>query len=286
MSIRRQIRLRKEFLFKKDIDKNQGERDEKKRKLQHAIDNSVSVPTEIVREARDLQNEIELDINRDGDRQDIDDEYTSVGLRDPKVCITTSRDPSSRLKQFAKEIRLCIPNSQSVNRGNHRTDDIVEACRKADFTDMVFLSETRGMPDGLTVTHLPYGPTCSFTLSSCVLRHDIPECGRASEAYPHLIIDGFDTKVGKRISRILQALYPVPKPESHRVITLANRNDFISFRHHVYTKTSQGGKKTVELKEVGPRFELQPFEVRSIYLKNLRSLSVLIYFLLKHLHYT
>ena len=33
---------------------------------------------------------------------DIDDEYRWAGTRDPKVVITTSRDPSSKLKMFAK----------------------------------------------------------------------------------------------------------------------------------------------------------------------------------------
>jgi hypothetical protein len=32
----------------------------------------------------------------------IDDEYASAAISDPKVCVTTSREPSSRLKQFAK----------------------------------------------------------------------------------------------------------------------------------------------------------------------------------------
>ena len=57
-------------------------------------------------------------------------------------------------------------------------------------------------------------------------------------------------------------MYPVPKIDSQRVITLANRNDFISFRHHVYTKKSDHGKNEVVLKEVGPRFELQPYEIK------------------------
>jgi U3 small nucleolar ribonucleoprotein protein IMP4 len=176
------------------------------------------------------------------------------------VCITTSRDPSSGLKQFAKEIKLCIPNSQAINRGNHRTDELVDACRKSDFTDIIFLNETRGMPDALIISHLPYGPSAYFTLSSCVLRHDIAECTPASQAYPHLIIDGMNSKVGLRVGKILQALYPIPRPESQRVITYANRSDFISFRHHMYSK--EGGK--VVLKEAGPRFEMQPYEVRSI----------------------
>lgn len=32
----------------------------------------------------------------------IDDEYKWAGVEDPKIMVTTSRDPSSRLKMFAK----------------------------------------------------------------------------------------------------------------------------------------------------------------------------------------
>lgn len=53
-------------------------------------------------------------------RNSIDDEYAQAGVRDPKVCVTTSRDPSSRLKQFAKELKLVVPNAQRINRGNHK----------------------------------------------------------------------------------------------------------------------------------------------------------------------
>ncbi len=92
-----------------------------------------------------------------------------------------------------------------------------------------------------------------------MLRHDIPDVGPASQAYPHLILDNLTTKVGARISRIIQALYPaVTKPDCRRVITLANRNDFISFRHHMYTME----KGQVQLREAGPRFEMQPYEVK------------------------
>lgn len=34
----------------------------------------------------------------------VDDEYKWAGVEDPKIMITTSRDPSSKLKQFAKVI--------------------------------------------------------------------------------------------------------------------------------------------------------------------------------------
>jgi U3 small nucleolar ribonucleoprotein protein IMP4 len=118
------------------------------------------------------------------------------------------------------------------------------------------VNETRGMPDALIVSHLPYGPTAYFTLSNCVLRHDIAECKPASQAYPHLIIDGLNSTIGKRIGKILQSLFPIPRAESKRVLTFANRNDFIFFRHHMYNK--ELGK--VVLSEAGPRFEMQPYE--------------------------
>ena len=36
----------------------------------------------------------------------IDDEYKWAGVEDPKIMVTTSRDPSSKLKQFAKVYTL------------------------------------------------------------------------------------------------------------------------------------------------------------------------------------
>ena len=258
MSVRRETRLRKEFLFNKQLASQEAIKTDKKRKLFSAVTEGKAIPTELVAEARTLQHELDNDIQPIDSKQAIDDEYAQIGLREPKVCVTTSRDPSSRLKQFAKEIKICIPNAQAVNRGNHRVDDLVDACRKADFTDIIVLHETRGMPDALTVSHLPFGPTAYFTLSNCVLRHDIPECTPASQAHPHLILEGMTTKIGQRLGRILQALYPIPRPESKRVITFANQNDFISFRHHMYTKE----KGQVAIQEAGPRFEMQPYEVR------------------------
>ena len=54
--------------------------------------------------------------------------------------------------------------------------------------------------DGLVVSHLPFGPTAYFTLSNTVMRHDIPNIGTMSEAYPHLIFHNFNSKLGERVS--------------------------------------------------------------------------------------
>jgi U3 small nucleolar ribonucleoprotein protein IMP4 len=92
----------------------------------------------------------------------------------------------------------------------------------------------RGQPDGMAICHLPFGPTAYFGIHHCVLRHDIgskEEVGKISEVFPNLIFENFSTKLGLRFKTILQALFPVPKPSNKRIMTFANRNDYISFRY-------------------------------------------------------
>lgn len=207
-----------------------------------------------------MQSELEFDDKgADGVASSIDDEYKWVGVEDPKIMVTTSHDPSSKLKQFAKEIKLMFPNSQRLNRGKHEMKALISACRANDVTDFIVLHEHRGVPDGMIISHLPYGPTAYFNLSNVVMRHDIPEVGTMSEAYPHLIFHNFSSRLGERVKTILRSLFPVPKEDSKRVVTFANQDDYISFRHHVFKKPD---RKTVELTEVGPRFELKLYEIK------------------------
>lgn len=44
----------------------------------------------------------------------MDDEYKWAGVEDPKIMVTTSRDPSSRLKMFAKVRLTKLSHSSSV----------------------------------------------------------------------------------------------------------------------------------------------------------------------------
>jgi len=96
-----------------------------------------------------------------------------------------------------------------------------------------------------------------------------------------LIFEGFGSKLGKRVQDVLKFIFPVPKcvfpslspdhlhlttnlmgvtellstrEDTKRTLTFVNEGDFISFRHHVFVKTSH---KEVQLAEVGPRFEMR-----------------------------
>ena len=221
------------------------------------------MPTELQREARSLAEQASLeDVRTAAPPSHADDEYARAGEEDPKILLTTSRNPSTKLTAFAKELKLVFPGAVRVNRGAKVVREMVESGRASGFSDIVIVHEHRGEPDGLVVCHLPFGPTAYFGLLNCVARHDIKDTqlGTVSEAHPHLVLEGFSSALGARCASILKHLFPVPKAESKRVITFSNTADFISFRHHVFDKPR--GAQSVTLKEVGPRFEMRLFQVK------------------------
>jgi U3 small nucleolar ribonucleoprotein protein IMP4 len=199
--LRRNTRLRREYLYRKSLEGKERQHYEKKRRLREALDEGKPIPTELRNEELALRREIDLE-DKDSavPRSLIDDEYAGAALREPKILLTTSRNPSAPLTQFVKELKVVFPNSQRMNRGGQVISEIVESCRSHDITDLVLVHEHRGQPDGLIVCHLPFGPTAYFGLLNVVTRHDIKDrkaMGKMSEAYPHLILDNFTTKVLK-----------------------------------------------------------------------------------------
>jgi len=233
---------------------------ERKQQLKESLATGKALPTELKKVAKDLGKDLAYDEAQAAPKSHIDNEYARAGVQDPKIVITTSRDPSSKLLQFSKEMRLVFPNSHRINRGNYVIKELAEACRANDVSDLIVLHEHRGVPDALIISHFPHGPTVYFTLSNVNLRHDIAGYNKStvSEQYPHLIFDNFTSKLGNRVMDVLKYLFPVPKEDSKRVMTFANEDDFISFRHHVFVKTG----REVQLAEVGPRFEMKPYEIR------------------------
>lgn len=122
-----------------------------------------------------------------------------------------------------KELALVFPNTTRLNRGALVVKDLVQSCIQKNYSDLVIVHEHRGEPDGIIICHLPLGPTLYLGVMNAVMRHDLEiRPDPMSEAYPHLIFDGFSTALGDRVVHILKHLFPVPKPESKRVITFAH----------------------------------------------------------------
>ncbi|KAJ7228766.1 Brix-domain-containing protein [Mycena pura] len=259
--LRRQARERRQYVYAKSLETQERQTYERKQQLKDALATGKPLPTELKRDAKLLGKDLGFDQAQTEPTTHIDNEYARAGIQDPKIIITTSRDPSSKLLQFAKEMRLVFPNSHRINRGNYVVKELADACRANDVTDLIVLHEHRGIPDAMIVSHFPHGPTVYFTLSNVSLRHDIGsyKSSTVSEQYPHLIFENFSSKLGERVQDVLKYLFPVPKEDSKRVMTFSNEDDFISFRHHVFVKIPP---RQVQLAEVGPRFDMKPYEIR------------------------
>lgn len=254
--LRRNARLRKEYLYRKQLLAVEQVKYDQKRHMQANLSSGDIIANELRRGAVQLVDDMRFDDATTGLKGLDDDEYSNA--RVPKLLLTTSRDPSSRLKLFVKELKVLFPNTQRVNRGRHVISELVDVARSNGFTDLVIVHETRGNPDGLVVSHLPYGPTAFFNISGVVMRSEVADARHVPEKAPHLVLEGMSTKLGQRIGTILKHLFPAAKEEANRVISFINRQDCIIFRHHIYSEV--GGE--VLLKEVGPRFTLTPYLVK------------------------
>jgi len=275
--IRKQARQRRDYLYRKALLLREAEISEKRAKLRSSLATGRPLDPSIAND-KDLRRDYAYDESRDdrtaAEELDLDDEYSQLsGIVDPRVLVTTSRDPSTRLAAFAKEIRLLLPTGIRLNRGNLILPELTRSAQASGLSDIVLLHEHRGTPTALTISHFPHGPTASFSLHNVVLRHDIPNSirGTVSESYPHLIFDGFTSRLGQRIVKILKHMFPPRDPLTSknklgsRVVTFKNIDDAIEVRHHVFVRT---GYDSIELSEVGPRMTMKLFEIRGGTLEN------------------
>ncbi|KAF2154822.1 Brix-domain-containing protein [Myriangium duriaei CBS 260.36] len=272
--LRRQARERRDYIYRRALTLQNAEIADKRAKLKQSLASGKPLDPSIAND-KELRRDFKYDESKDErsleEELEMDDEYAMLsGVVDPRILVTTSRDPSTRLSGFAKEIRLLLPTSIRLNRGNYVLPDLVQSAISSGLHDLILLHEHRGTPTAMTISHFPHGPTASFSLHNVVLRHDIPNAARGtvSESYPHLIFEGFTTKLGQRVVRILQHLFPPREGTAkvgNRVITFRNIEDSIEVRHHSFVKT---GPQSVELAEIGPRMTMRLFEIRGGTLEN------------------
>jgi hypothetical protein len=76
------------------------------------------IPTELKGEEAAVREQASLeDVRTAALTTHADDEYARAGEEDPRILLTTSRNPSTRLTAFAKELKLVFPNTTRLNRG-------------------------------------------------------------------------------------------------------------------------------------------------------------------------
>ncbi|ROT35914.1 Brix-domain-containing protein [Sodiomyces alkalinus F11] len=205
--------------------------------------------------------------------------FTDIPPPTPKVLITTSLN--STLHNEADVFCTVFPNSTYIRRTNHRYGhkyslrEISRFAANREYTAVVMLREDSKKLTGLTVVHLPSGPTFTFSITNFMEGRKLPGHGNPTNHYPELLLNNFKTPLGLLTAKLFQTLFP-PQPEfqGRQVLTIHNQRDFLFFRRHRYVFrdkraterniTGTDGKDMegvegirVGLQEVGPRFTLK-----------------------------
>jgi len=177
----------------------------------------------------------------------------------PKILLTTSENPSKYMYPFLKEIKTTFPNCFYWPRRNYTLQEICKYAPSKGYTDVMVFRENQKEINQLILIHLPKGPTAYFKVTTPKLNEEIHHHGNPTDHFPELILNNFNTVVGRRIARFFAALVPQqPEFKGRRVITFHNQRDFIFFRHHRYEfDENSKGKVNANLQEIGPRMTLK-----------------------------
>eukprot|EP00667_Euglena_gracilis_P016143 EG_transcript_16860 len=212
---------------------------------------------------------ITLDMKRTPDETIVDEEDTEIKVEEdddewasfftgdakPKLLITTNNDPSKRTKQFVRDLKELFPHGIYRRRKGFEVKLITKFAIKRGFTDLIIITEQIKKPYIMIISHLPKGPTATFRISSVMLYKEIPDRAPRSCHAPELNLKGFGTRIGRRIGRLLRALFPLhPDLKGRSIATFHNQRDFIFFRRHRYIFDSMA---KVRIQEMGPRFTLR-----------------------------
>lgn len=205
--------------------------------------------------------------------------FTDIPPPDPKILVTTSLN--STIHDEAQLISTLFPNTTYIPRSGHRyahkysLREISKFATNREYTAVILIKEDLKKPTGLSVVHLPSGPTFHFSISNYIEGKKLPGHGNPTNHYPELLLNNFKTPLGLLTAKLFQMLFP-PKPEfqGRQVVTLHNQRDYIFVRRHRYVfREKRATEKSIVdadgtemkgvegiragLQELGPRFTLK-----------------------------
>eukprot|EP00835_Amoeboradix_gromovi_P001788 NODE_89_length_21810_cov_0.170098.p9 type:complete len:300 gc:universal NODE_89_length_21810_cov_0.170098:18771-17872(-) len=238
---------------KKMIKLRRNEENENPQLLEERLKANIPITIENSRIPNETVNVDDEEVILEED-QDEFAEFFKAENAETKILLTTSRNPSGKIYDFVHEFSDIFPNCQFVKRKQYDVKEIVTFCNSRNFSDIIIINENNKIPDYLTIIHLPEGPTAFFRLTNPVLSKEIHNHGRSTAHQPELILNNFDSRLGRTIGRFFACLFPkLPEFDGRQVCTFHNQRDFIFFRRHRYM--FDNGKS--RLQEIGPRFSLK-----------------------------
>jgi len=251
---------RQETWLKRKAEKKKEKKEERLRRRKEAEKLGDKAPPKEQPKTLESTREFDETIVDPDDEEVLQDEATDqfadyFAGRQPKILVTTNKNPHGRAFQLIREFTKMIPNTHYYKRRDYNIKQIVEYCKHQNWTDIIIVHERKKNPDSMTFIHLPNGPTAYFKLSGVVYQKDIPDRVESSASRSEIILNNFNTRLGHSVGRMFAALLPHdPNFQGRQVITFHNQRDFIFVRFHKYL--FENGQR-VNLREIGPRFTLK-----------------------------
>lgn len=172
----------------------------------------------------------------------------------PKILITTGLNGT--LHKEAESLTNLFPHSVYIPRSSHRYShrfsvrEISSFASNRGYTAVLVLKEDLKRPTGLTIVHLPTGPTFHFSISNWIEGKRLPGHGNATDHSPELVLNGFRTPLGLLVAHLFRTLFPaIPELQGRQVVTAHNQRDYIFMRRHRYVFRD---KRATEKSIVGP----------------------------------
>ncbi|CAI5759406.1 unnamed protein product [Candida verbasci] len=188
-------------------------------------------------------------------KDEFDKYFTNLG-KDPKILLTTNFNARNAAYEFADILMDFLPNVTFVKRKQgYQIPDMVQFCNNREYSTIIIINEDKKKVTGLTFINLPEGPTFYFSISSVTEGKKIAGHGKAQDFLPELVLNNFNSRLGKTIGRLFQSIFPhKPELQGRQVVTLHNQRDYIFFRRHRYIFRNE---EKVGLQELGPQFTLK-----------------------------
>ncbi|KAF5140000.1 brix-domain-containing protein [Vairimorpha ceranae] len=227
------LRKKREYLLKKEEEYKNKEIENKKMRLQSHLDDTSKLSYDLRKEGKGLLDELIYDYKEE-----------EIILY-PKILVTTSKKPSSKLLEFSKHMSL-IFNGLFFMRGRCTKEELSNIMHKNGYTSLILIYENKGTPSSLTISNFPFGNTFKFSI------HGYNRCKTVNLGeHCHLVCDRINSELKDLFGKML------PKnSKSRRVLSLSNVNDKIGFRHYIIVKN-----KRVELKQ-DLMIDLKLYEIR------------------------
>ena len=243
------------------------QRAQRKKQIKSKIRRNKDDTTEKFQKTIDNQREHD-ETYIEGDEEIVDEELNDEladyfkGEYDPQIMITTGKHYTSLVFKFIKSLKETIPNMYFYYRKKMDIGQMINYAKEKGFSTLIVVHEETKKISRMSICHLHgEGLTVELKVNDIIYREEIKGSACPSTHNPELVFKNFKTKLGFRVQRILNSMFPKDEQlEGRRVISFHNQRDYIYFRHYRYQ--FEDDLEGVRLQEIGPAFYMKLLSIQ------------------------